>query len=84
MRLNSAIKDTILNRTNFFEFFFFPVFFGVCELYCYAIKNAIKKMFASRIIAFYICTRILQEFFEVTPRKPFGSEEHKQVWFFSR
>lgn len=84
MRLNSAIKDTILNRTNFFKFFFFPLFIDFSGLFLSAIENAIEKMFASRIIAFYICTRILQEFFEVTPRKPFGSEEHKQVWFFSR
>ena len=67
--IESAIEDVILNRTIFFEKFFFPLFVGVCGQFLSAIENAIEKMFANRIIAFYICTRKLQEFFEVIPRK---------------
>jgi hypothetical protein len=55
--IESAIEDVILNRTIFFEKFFFPLFIGVCGQFLSAIENAIEKMFANRIIAFYICTR---------------------------
>ena len=63
--IESAIEDTILNRTFIFKNFFCPVFISVCGLFLSAIENAIEKMFANRIIAFYICS----VFFEVTPRK---------------
>lgn len=63
--IESAIEDVILNRTIFFEKYFFPLFIGVCGQFLSAIENAIEKMFANRIIAFYICS----VFFEVTPRK---------------
>lgn len=62
--IESAIEDVILNRTIFFEKFFFPLFIGVCGQFLSAIENAIEKMFANRIIAFYICTRNQKSLFD--------------------
>ena len=54
--IESAIEDTILNRTIYFENFFSPLFIVVCGLFWSAIENAIEEEFANRIIAFYFCS----------------------------
>jgi hypothetical protein len=90
--IESAIEDAILNRTIFFENFFFPLFIGVCGQFWSAIENAIEKRFVNRIIAFYFCIRKFEMLcFSVFARSLrlhlenlWRSEELKQVWFFSR
>lgn len=52
VRLNSKMSIAL-----FFLDKFSPLFIGVSKDSPHAIENAIEKMFFSRIIAFYFCTR---------------------------